>query len=264
MDAQCTPCSLEEVKRCGYCANKCDRCFKPVPKMAIQLEGPEDSELDFKFCSTNCYKLSTEPPPSNCYYLVNANGKLVDIGDKKHSYPTPGDFSCCCAPIAQSHRSLLHIYCLSTNWAGYLKQDEIALCIGRFEQSHEQLYVVYHGHSLTGQFCLEFFVSDDLCPSDPLPYLQNEDVAEEIQDLKDNELIQPHLLHVIALISSISGCDICLTTSSLSTDLPLALESIFPPQDQEDMNEVQKDSIEPMNSDHGEDITGFEIFNQNN
>lgn len=255
MDAQCTPCSLEELKRCAYCANKCDRCFKPVPKMAIHLEGPEESDLDFKFCSTECYRLSIEPPRSDCYYLVDSNGNLVDISSSL-DYPTPENFSRCCAPIAASHRSLLHIYCLSTNWAGYLKQDEIALCMGSFEQPHEQLYVVYHGHSLTGQLCIEFFVSDDLSPSGPLPYLQNENAAEEVQDIKDNGLIQSHLQHVVGIIRSISGCDISLIASSLANDLPIALSTILPPQNLECTKELENDT-ELISDDYSEYIAGF-------
>ena len=229
--------------------------------MAIQLEGPEDSDLDFKFCSTECYTLSIKPPRSDCYYLVDSNGKLVDIGSNR-DYPTPENFSWCCAPIAASHRSLLHIYCLSTNWAGYLKQDEIVLCIGGFEQLQEQLYVVYHGHSLTGQLCLEFFVSDDLSPSCPLPYLQNQDAAEAVQDMKDNELIQSQLQHVIGIISNISGCDISLSASSLATDLPIALLTILPLQDLG--KEPENDTNEPMNNQYSEDIAGVSIFNPDN
>ena len=250
MDAQCTPCSVEEVKRCCYCANRCDRCFKTVPKMAMSLEGPEESDLDFKFCSSKCYQISVEPPSSECYYLVDTKGNLNDIDCKgNHPQPMLEDFTPCCGPTAPSHRTLLYVYCLGTNWAGYRREDEIALCVGTFENLQEQLYVVYHGRSLTGQLCLEFFVSDDLSPSHPLPYLENEDSMEEVKGLKDDKIIQPHLLRVIEMISSITGCGISLTTSSLSNDLPYALSMILTSHN----NSVSEPEIDLMNDKSVED-----------
>ena len=258
VDAQCTPCSAEEIKRCCYCANRCDRCFKTVPKMAISLEGPEESDLDFKFCSTKCYQISTEPPTSDCYYLVDAKGNLTDIGGKSN-LSMPENFSPCCGPIAPSHISLLHIYYLGTNWAGYRREDEIALCRGTFEQLEEQMYVVCRGRSLTGQLCLEFFVSEDLSPSHPVPHLQNEDATEEVKGLKDDEIIQPILLHVIAVISSITGCDISLTTSSLSNELPSALSMIL--TSHHGANEAEIDSMTDKSIKDEEMAADFNIEN---
>ena len=227
--------------------------------MAISLEGPEEAGLDFKFCSLKCYQTSIEPPHSNCYYLVDSKGNLKDIGNKSN-YIVPEVFTPSCGPIASSHKILLHIFCVGTNWAGYLREDEIALCVGAFEHPHEQLYVVHHGRSLTGQLSLEFFVSDDLSPSHPLPYLLAEDVAEEVKGLKDDKVIQPHLLHVIGVISSSTGFDIPLTTSSLPNDLASALALIFSPQD--DGKKPEKDvTSEPMNEDD-DMFVDFEIFNQ--
>ena len=259
VDAQCTPCSSEEVKRCTYCANKCDRCFKPVPKMAISLEGPEDSDLDFKFCSLKCYQISTEPPQTTCYYLIDSKGNLKDI-DNKCNYAVSEGFIPSCGPIASSHTILLHIFCLSTNWAGYLRKDEIALCMGAFEHHYEQLYVAYRGRSLTGQLCLEFFVSDDLSPSFPLPYLMTEDAVEEVEGLKDDDMIKPHLMHVIKTVRSITGCDISLSASNLSNDLLVALSLIFPSQDDE--NKQEDDTASEATNDDDHAIIDFEIFNQ--
>lgn len=232
--------------------------------MAISLEGPEDSDLDFKFCSSKCFQICIEPPKSNCYCLIDSKGNLKEI-DNKCNYVIPEGFIPSCGPVASSHKILLHVLCFRTNWAGYLREDEIALCLGAFEQSQEQLYVVYHGHSITGQLCLEFFVSDDLSPSYPLPYLVIEDVMEEIEGLKDDHIIQPHLVHVIKIISDITGLTISLSGSSLSSDLLLALSLIFPSPNDENKGEVYTASTEAtVIDDENTMITDFDLFKTKN
>ena len=211
--------------------------------MAISLEGPEESDLDFKFCSLKCYQICVEPPQCNCYYLIDSNGSLKDI-DNKCNYVILEGFTPSCGPVASGHTLLLHILCFRANWAGYLREDEIALCLGAFERPQEQVYVVYHGHSITGQLCLEFFVSDDLSPSYPLPYLVTEDAVEEIEGLKDDGIIQPHLLHVVKIVSGITGHEISLSASSFSSDLHFALSLIFPSQNDKTEEETDTKSME--------------------
>lgn len=229
--------------------------------MAISLEGPEDSDLDFKFCSSKCFQICIEPPKSSCYCLIDSRGNLTEI-DNKCNYVIPDSFIPSCGPVASSHKILLHILCFRKNWAGYLREDEIALCSGAFDQSQEQLYVVYHGHSITGQLCLEFFVSDDLSPSYPLPYLVTEDAVEEIEGLKDDDIIQPHLMHVVKIVSDITGHKVSLSTSSLSSDLLLVLSLIFPSQTDENEGETHAANTEAkIIDDEDAMIIDLDLFN---
>ena len=229
--------------------------------MAISLEGPEESDLDFKFCSSKCYQICIEPPQSNCYCLIDSKGNLKDI-DNKCNYTIPEGFTPSCGPVASGHTILLHILYFRANWAGYLREDEIALCLGAFEDPQEQLYVVYHGHSITGQLCLEFFVSDDLSPRYPLPYLATEDAIQEIEDLKDDGIIQPHLLQVIKIVSGITGLEISLAVSSFSSDLYLALSLIFPSK-RSDKTEEDTDttSIKATIDNENAMIVDFDLIN---
>ena len=228
--------------------------------MAISLEGPEDSDLDFKFCSSICYQICTEPPQSNCYCLIDTKGTLKDI-DNKCNYAMPEAFTPSCGPVASGHKILLHILCFSANWAGYLREDEIALCLGAIEEPREQLYVVYHGHSITGQLCLEFFVSDDLLPICSLPYLMTEDAMEEVEGLKDDGIIQPHLQHVIQIVSSITGVTISLSASSFSNDLRFALSLIFPTHNDKTEEKIDTTNIETSIDDEDAITMDFDLIN---
>ena len=229
--------------------------------MAISLEGPEDSDLDFKFCSSKCYQICIEPPQSTCYCLIDSEGNLIDV-DNKCNYPVPEGFIPSCGPVASGHTILLHILCFRANWAGYLREDEIALCLGAFEEPQKQLYVVYHGHSITGQLCLEFFVSDDLSPSYPLPYLVTEEAIQEIEDLKHDDIIQPHLLHVIKIVSGITGLEISLSVSSFSSDLHLALSLIFPSKTNDKTEEdTDTTSVEATIDNENAMIVDFDLIN---
>lgn len=226
-DAQCTPCSAEEIARCSYCANLCDRCFKSVPMNPPTLQPPpEESDMSFKFCSYSCYEASAFPPKSNTYFLVDKDGTLchaksnpVPVEDTMNFIPT-------CGPVADSHILHLHFLCIDTNWAGYQRQTEVALCSGVFlGSSAQQHYVVYRGRSLTGQQCLEFFISDDLTSAQLLPHIVVSEGKEELEGLVDDGVIQKHLCEVLCKICGECSQDVALY--SLLSLLPVAVTQLF-------------------------------------
>ena len=226
VDAQCTPCTTEDVdiSRCLYCHNRCDYCFKETPAMGISLKGPEEVDMDFKFCSFECQRYSTEPPSSTDseIFLITPKKQLLSITE---STKTPKYFKPCCAPISQDDQKLLHIFACGMSWTGYLREDEIVLCLGSFPE--KRMYAVHRGRSLTGQLCLEFFVSQELAPEEPLPYIEGKDAMEALETLKEDEIIQPCLQQAVATISSMTGFEINLTLADMCATLPLALEEIF-------------------------------------
>jgi len=237
LDSQCTPCSAEEIKRCCYCINRCDYCFRSVPGMPLTLESPEDSDLDFKFCSSNCYQLSVQPPNFSCHYLVSKQNILIKIGDKAYPHLSENVIPCCC-PISPSHKLIINLLIFSVNWAGYMRQDELAVCLGSFDGSDSSVvYVVHHARSLTGQSALEFFLLDDLSPGSPLPYLQgNEEAVITIKEMKDDNVIQKCLHDTIKLIASASSSDIPLNLFGVINILPVAVSVIVDSVDDDSSN----------------------------
>ena len=226
LDAQCTPCSAEELKRCAYCINRCDCCFRWVPGIPLTLEGPEESDLDFIFCSRQCFQASVEPPKFSYYYIIEDNN-LISVDGKVYPHLSEKIVPCC-GPVLPDHKLILHLITFTVNWAGYTRQSEIALCVGSFTGfSTNMTYVVYHGRSLTGQQALEFFLIDDLSPGNPLPYLQHQEIAETIAELKDDGFIQEQLNTLIQMLSSISGIEIPATLSGIINMLPSALAKLL-------------------------------------
>ena len=206
MDAFCTPCSPEgeDLNRCWYCAYRCDYCFKPVGALAMSIEGPD--EMQFKFCSKKCYKISTEPPAATSVYLVSSEGKLINISSNEASEDFHG-FRPHCAPIIQNHLKVLHVFVHGRNWAGFSREDEMLLCIGCFPD--EKLYVIYWCRSLTGQLCVEFFVSDQLAPEEPLSYIKKESVLEPI--VSDYNL-QSCLQQAVCAVMHVENFEVILPT----------------------------------------------------
>ena len=199
MDAFCTPCSPEgdDLNRCWYCAYRCDYCFKPVGALAMSMEGPDNTQ--FKFCSKKCYRISTEPPASTSIYLVSSEGKLINISSDEAGE----DLFCFkphCAPVVPNHLKVLHVFVHGRNWAGYSREDEILLCIGCFPD--EKLYVIYWCRSLTGQLCVEFFVSDQLAPEEPLSYIKIESALESIVS---DSILQPCLQQAVCAVMDVEN-----------------------------------------------------------
>ena len=224
-DAQCTPCSSEILQRCIYCVKRCDVCFNATPQLPLTLSGPEDSDLDFMFCSPKCLSVSTQPPKSKSYVLFKSNGETMPLD--KTSNNTPFLMPHCC-PLYLTHKLLLHAVCLDTNYAGYLRQTEFALCLGSFKgHPNDQFYVVHHARSLTGQLSYEYFLDNNtLSPSNMLPYLKNEDLALDFEEMKTSQDFEEHLKSVIDAINKTFDLKIPSDASSLITLLPNILESI--------------------------------------
>ena len=231
-DAQCTPCGLEEMACCQYCIKLCDTCFKPVPVNPLTVQPPEESDLSFKFCSQPCYETSVFPSKSDLYFLVRDDGTLCCV-DKNMKDATAMNFIPSCRPILESHKVHLHSLCMSTNWAGYTKLTEQALCSGVFPGSHaEQYYIVYRGKSLTGQLCLEFYISDTLSPTAPLPHTVStrgpntmySEAEEELEELANDGMIVEHLKELMNRICADNIAD--STVFSLSLVLSCSSKAI--------------------------------------
>lgn len=223
-DAQCTPCSTEELTRCGYCINLCDTCFKPTPVNPLTAQPPEEEcDMSFKFCSQLCYEVSVVPPKSDSYFIADKEGALYSVNSELMLTGRKGFIVPSCGPLLDSHSAHLHSLCLSTNWAGYLKLTELTLCSGMFK-GNTQYYVVYRGRSLTGQQCLEFFVSDDLSPTLLLPHIEDKDASDTLEDLISDGVIKQQLWKVTSLLCEECSIDIVqFGISWLIDHIPAAL-----------------------------------------
>ena len=216
--------------RCGYCVNLCDTCFKPAPVNPLTAQPPEEeSDMSFKFCGHLCYNASVIPPKSDAYFLADEDGALHPVDSESTSMGNNRNIVPSCGPISDSHTVHLHSLCASTNWAGFLKLTELTVCSGYFKGcSSPQYYVMYRGRSLTGQQCLEFFVSDNLTPTTLLPHISDADASDAVQDLVDDEVVKQQLWEVIRRLCK--GCSIDITQFNipwLVEHVPGAQDSLF-------------------------------------
>ena len=259
LDAQCTPCSAEELKRYAYCINRCDCCFQLVPGIPLTLEGPEESDLDFIFCSQQCFQTSVEPPKFSYYYIIKENN-FISVDGKVYPHLSENIVPCC-GPVVPDHKLILHLITFTVNWAGYTRQSEIALCSGSFTGFDTIMtYAVYHGRSLTGQQALEFFLLDDLSPGNPLPYLQHQEIAEIITELKDDGIIQEQINALIQMLSSVSGIEIPATLFGIINMLPSALAKLLNTYDIDPALKSLDDYTEPSNEEIEEEMELENIF----
>ena len=244
LDAQCTPCSTEELKRCAYCVNRCDYCFQMVPGIPLTLTGPEESDLDFIFCSRSCYQASVEPPKFSYYYIIKENS-FFSVDGKVYPYLSEKIIPCC-TPIQPDHKMIMHLMIFTVNWAGYTRRTEIALCAGTFEGFEGILtYVVYHARSITGQQALEFFLLDDLSPGNPLPYLQHHEIPEIITEIKDEGFLQEQLHTLIQMLASTFSIEIPATLFGVINVLPSALAKFINPTGEDLVPKSSDDCTKP-------------------
>ncbi len=227
--------------------------------LPITLEPPEDSDLSFKFCHKACYQLSVCPPKEDTYFIIDSNRVLRNIAGSVVDPESNFNHIPYCGLVSKSHYIHLHTMCVSTNWAGYLRFIELALCSGSFSGSAiECYYIVYHGRSLTGQQCLEFSVSNDFTPMHMLPYITHSEATEQLSSLKEDKVVRNHMQEIVRRINRAHGSNIQPSLSCLVNNLPSTLSSLFSPESQREDASV----LEPKEESSDNTASGISMLFQ--
>ena len=110
-------------------------------------------------------------------------------------FPIPEKHMPKCGPVSGSHKKVLHVFSKRTI-DNTPCQEEIALCLGDGSDGYllNKPYAVYYTRTIFWQLAVEFFVSEDMSPSEPLPFaIHNVKTKEMILQLKAAGIIQLHL-----------------------------------------------------------------------
>lgn len=169
----------QSLSRCWYCLNCCDFCMKPVPfgctRKVIQ-------SVSSQFCAS-------------CQDIAREKGSI----EAKVSRVNPEDLPLPLAisPISSSHQPLLYARCAATI-AGKPFLYEFALCVGKDSEDLpiSTPYVSYHHWNLTTQQFLEFTVSLEMNPAEPVAYTEGEGSVLAVGQLRGMP-IQSILLQAI-------------------------------------------------------------------
>lgn len=174
VDFRCPP-------RCWYCNGLCDSCLQPA---VVGLAVVTKQELLLKFCSDQCQKNYSGTKE----LTVNAElSKLEDRRELLMQVHATG-----LTPLASFFNVKMQIYHGS----------------GSYDVSADHCYVMYQFRSPFTQELLEFFISSDLTPSDPLPYLTSEQAKHTLQLTKETGLVQSILQKAFEAVKISNLCDL--------------------------------------------------------
>lgn len=164
-----------------------------------------ERSIELKLCSENCSKLYWVPGTGDAdlnqqIYILTPDGKVhSNCSDKQllSKEELQVKFGIRCAPALPMHEEMLHLYSttITSNQWHTLSIEEISFCRGDIT-GQECRYAVYHKRGLLEQpLSLEFFISQNLEPTQLLPYCDPNDEAtnEAFDILKTSSNVQ-HLL----------------------------------------------------------------------
>lgn len=184
LDTHCKP-------NCWYCKNRCINCFGSATAEHSQkvIDGTA-----MKFCSEDCLRFYPKPDSDidTKMYVITADGKLFASGSESTIFPSLL-INQRCAPISKGHAKLLHIFITAESVTGYPVEMEMALCIAEASEDipNKSMYVVQCSRSAQQQYFLEFYVTDELAPKEPLQYLKNNATAKQsVEKLRNSGTVQ--------------------------------------------------------------------------
>lgn len=160
-----TPCADSKcIPRCWYCNDLCDNCLLPA---IVGLKVVTKEDILLKFCSDQCQRAYC-----GLKELV-VNAELPRLGDQREI--------------------LMHVCAAGTNQlvSHFTVQMQIyQSSSGSYEIPADHCYVTYQFRSPFSQELLEFFISSNLSPIDPLPHLTSEQAVQSLQLIRESGLVQ--------------------------------------------------------------------------
>lgn len=172
MDSKCIP-------RCWYCNDLCDNCLLPA---VVGLEVVTKEDILLKFCSDQCQRAYC-----GLKELV-VNAELPRLGDQREILMRV------CA--AGANRLVSH----------FTVQMQIYQSSGSYEIPADHCYVTYQFHSPFSQELLEFFISSNLSPIDPLPHLTSEQAIQSLQLIRESGFVQSILRKAFEVVGIKNLC----------------------------------------------------------
>ena len=169
------------VPRCWYCNGLCDSCLQPT---VVGLAVVTKQELLLKFCSDQCQKNYCGAKE------LTVNAELLKLEDRRELLMQVHAIGV--TPLASFFNVKMQIYHGS----------------GSYDISADRCYVMYQFRSPFTQELLEFFISSDLTPSDPLPYLTSEQAMRTLQLTKESGLVQSILQKAFEAVKISNLCDL--------------------------------------------------------
>lgn len=205
-------CSIVNDSQCWYCEDLCDSCLnRSICTISeVTLVGEKSTEL--KLCNENNSKLckisernSEVNLMKQVVYILTPDGKVICSSQQSLSLQEVHKYcGLRCAPVQSIHEEMLHLYLLTfldNHWYS-LSIEELSLCHGTIA-GQDCLYAVYFKRGFMEQsISLEFLVSQDLVPSQLLPYYGSSDPSaiealEEVQTSANVlQLLQAAKVHV--------------------------------------------------------------------
>ena len=174
MDFKCVP-------GCWYCSDLCDNCLQ---RAVVGLEVVAKQEILLKFCSDQCQKKYCGTKE------LTVSAELSRLEDHKEL-------------LIQVHATG------ATPLVSFFNVNmQIYQSSGTYEILADRCYVTYQFRSPFSQELLEFFISSDLTPSDPLPYLTSEQAFRALQLTKESGLVQSILQKAFKAVKINNLCDL--------------------------------------------------------
>lgn len=206
MDSTC-----DSKVNCWYCGHLCSNCSTNPAPFGLSVKCSDGKK--FQFCSKDCQKLSPESLISPFMHVLDSEGNIFESECSLWHEPLNSR----CAPIKKCHTRLLHVFAWDNDASNYPTETEIAVCICK-SSSPDRMYIVWSHRTLLQQQFLEFFISKDFTPEEPLPYLKDTGAVAAVKELQTNGLVQKYLMKANATIKTRAKLLWSPSTSNAPTD----------------------------------------------